>query len=448
MEGATPTPFAVRHVISWNVAGVSAKGFEAFLDCITIGRPWDILLLQEAVWSRSSRPYSYATDRGHWVYSMAPQRGQRSCAIVVHADISQYVIEGSFNELGRSCAIDIVLDNRLVRFVCAHLWAKGGIGKYVQSLSDVEYLLCKLPKNSELMIGADVQSKLGFYDANIFPSCVGPYSEGPRGDKGRHAFSFFIEKLNLTALNTITLQHNGSFTHWDRHNFEDENVKHFEPRQIDFVFASQGLASCSRAVVGDSWATESDHRPVDASITYPLTAVQQKIKNVNNIRKHRNRRKPVNWILTDPLYNSSIMDTLGIESKGDVSDMFISDVDLQLSFHTFTDGSHLESGRAGWAFAVFAVGDSTGDGPIVMDGSGPVITSQKANFYVGAERKSSSVAEMNAVIECLLWWAAIAEAVTNSNEETIGKIKMSAPAHIFPPGIRLFLRLIRCWSYD
>lgn len=119
-----------------------------------------------------------------------------------------------------------------------------------------------------------------------------------------------------------------------------------------------------------------------------------------------------------------------------MSDMFISDVDLQLSFHTFTDGSHLESGRVGWVFAVFAVGDSTGDGPIVMDGSGPVITSQKTNFYVGAERKSSSVAEINAVIECLLWWSAIAEAVTNSNEETIGKIKMSAPAHIFPPGIR------------
>ena len=52
------------------------------------------------------------------------------------------------------------------------------------------------------------------------------------------------------------MQHNGSFTHWDRHNFEDENVKHFEPRLIDFVFASQGLVSCSRAVEGDSWANE------------------------------------------------------------------------------------------------------------------------------------------------------------------------------------------------
>ena len=131
------------------------------------------------------------------------------------------------------------------------------------------------------MIGVDANAKLGLFDANCFPSNVGLYSDGPRGTKGRLAFSFFVEQLNMIALNTISVQPAGKFTQWDVHDPDDVNVTVFDPRQIDFIFISQGLSSCASAAAGDSSATDSDHRPVVGEFRYPLNAEQQRSKAAN-----------------------------------------------------------------------------------------------------------------------------------------------------------------------
>ena len=94
-------------------------------------------------------------------------------------------------------------------------------------------------------------------------------------------FHFFVEQLNMIALNTISVQSARNFTHWDVHDPDDLNVTVFDPRQIDFIFISQGLSSCASAAARDSSATDSDHRPVVGEFRYPLNAEQQRSKAAN-----------------------------------------------------------------------------------------------------------------------------------------------------------------------
>ena len=185
------------------------------------------------------RQHSFTTETGDVVFSMRPMPGQRSCAIVASCSAAHNIVEGSFQQHGRACCIDLILHGRPTRLVCCHLRAKAGLAQYCQSLADVELLISTMPKQFEFMIGADVNDKLGFYDENLFPACVGVYADGPRGSKGQRAFSFFIEKLGLVALNTVSQQHDNNFTHWDVHDHEDPKVVPFAPRQIDFLFVGK-----------------------------------------------------------------------------------------------------------------------------------------------------------------------------------------------------------------
>ena len=149
--------------------------------------------------------------------------------------------------------------------MCAHLFAKQSLSAYGQSLNDVEILLNKPHKNSEIMIGVDLQDKIGPYDDDYSPALVGPFAEGPRGAKGRAAVNLFVERFGLVAMNTIHPQSDGTMTHWDTH--VQETTQHcFVPRQIDFMFMSERLASRSSCRADDSCTTESDHRPVVATI--------------------------------------------------------------------------------------------------------------------------------------------------------------------------------------
>ena len=69
-----------------------------------------------------------------------------------------------------------LLDKRSITFLAVHLWAGSGGKKYQDSLDDVNDLLVKRPKGFDIMIGADLNSSLGFFDAECFPANVGLYS--------------------------------------------------------------------------------------------------------------------------------------------------------------------------------------------------------------------------------------------------------------------------------
>ena len=78
---------------------------------------------------------------------------------------------------------------RYIRFISAHLWAKSGTAQYAKSLSDVYFFKnMHRPSKFEIVIGADIQDRIGSYDGSSFPERVGPYADGPRNQKGTLAF--------------------------------------------------------------------------------------------------------------------------------------------------------------------------------------------------------------------------------------------------------------------
>ena len=136
---------------------------DQFLRKLNLKQPREILLLQEAIYTRKLQPYIYNTDDGHRVFAMTPQVGQRSCAIIVKAELSNNILENSFQQRGRACKLDLFLENKYYRFICAHLWAKTGTAQYSNSLSDIKFLLnLHGPSTIEPVIGADIQEKLVF----------------------------------------------------------------------------------------------------------------------------------------------------------------------------------------------------------------------------------------------------------------------------------------------
>ena len=79
---------------------------DQFLRKLSLNQPWEILLLQEAIYTRKIQPYIYNTCDGHRVFAMTPQVGQRSCAIIVRADLSNSILDDSFQQHGRACHLD------------------------------------------------------------------------------------------------------------------------------------------------------------------------------------------------------------------------------------------------------------------------------------------------------------------------------------------------------
>ena len=149
--------------ISWNVAGIAKASMELFFHDISAERRWTVLLLQEASFRRrDSDQVQYSLD-GHLVLSMAPHAGQRAGAIIFHRDVTGKYVENSFRQCGRSCCAEVLLDGILVLCVCAHLYAKQSLSTYNDSLNDVETLInVQRKKNTELMIGVDLQDKICF----------------------------------------------------------------------------------------------------------------------------------------------------------------------------------------------------------------------------------------------------------------------------------------------
>jgi ribonuclease HI len=123
------------------------------------------------------------------------------------------------------------------------------------------------------------------------------------------------------------------------------------------------------------------------------------------------------------MFNFSICDELGLEIE-DKLDGGLSTAEKFSAYHCFTDGSFIRGQGAGWSLAVFDRGDSAGEGKPFLTAAGPIVTLRKSNLFVGAERLTSGVAEINAVIESLLWWASVGEAKRTGNNQHQHPIKI------------------------
>ena len=74
---------------------------------------------------------------------------------------------------------------------------------YLDSVSDAMTLVNNRERNQHVVVGADLQTRLGHCDIEVMPDKVGLFAEGPRGHKGDLAFDAFISDGGLVALNTI-----------------------------------------------------------------------------------------------------------------------------------------------------------------------------------------------------------------------------------------------------
>ena len=151
----------------------------------------------------------------------------------------------------------------------------------------------------------------------------------------------------------------------------------------------------------DSWATDSDHIPVVGKLPYPLTRTQRAAKKILTKKKFKGKSKPSAWYLSDPMFSHAICDEVGVDAE-DKLDSKLADSDLIGAFHCLTDGSFLRGEGAGLAFATFRRGDHEGKLKPLLTAAGPIVTLRKSQYFVGVERLTSCVAELNAVVERLL----------------------------------------------
>ena len=172
---------------------------DQFLHKLTIDKPWEILLLPEAIYTRKIQAYVHSTGDGHRVFAMTPQVGQRSCAIIVKFEFSNNILENTFQQHGRACKLDMFFGGRYIRFISAHRWAKSGTAQYAKSFSDVDFLLnMHGPSKFEIVIGADTQDKVGSYDESSSPETVGPYADGPRNQRGNLALNVSLRNWDFS----------------------------------------------------------------------------------------------------------------------------------------------------------------------------------------------------------------------------------------------------------
>ena len=141
------------------------------------------------------------------------------------------------------------------------------------------------------------------------------------------------------------------------------------------------------------------------------------------------------------MFNFSICEELGLEID-DKLEGGLSPDDQVVAYHTYTDGSFLRNEGAGWAFSIFNRGDSAGEGKPFLTAAGPIVTLRKGIFFVGAERLTSGVAEINAVIESLLWWASVGEAKRTNNNQHQHPIKIGE-AIIFTLDCQYVVKLLQ-----
>ena len=119
--------------------GIARSAVEEFLRDISTDLRWDVLLVQELAGHMGSM--NCKTADGHYVFATAPGEGRRRSAIVVHKDASQFIVEGSFRDLGRAASLDVTWGHWHVRLITAHLHAGNSKEDYEQSLEMAEGLL-------------------------------------------------------------------------------------------------------------------------------------------------------------------------------------------------------------------------------------------------------------------------------------------------------------------
>ena len=102
------------------------------------------------------------TTEGHRVFATPPCSGQRSLAIVVAAEITKCVVNGSFCVKRRSCAIEVCWEGKKFRAICSHLNPGSVMHMYARDLEDLRMLVTSRVKDAHVHICVDASTGLDF----------------------------------------------------------------------------------------------------------------------------------------------------------------------------------------------------------------------------------------------------------------------------------------------
>ena len=94
---------------------------------------------------------------------------------------------------------------------------------------------------------------------------------------------------------------------------------------------------------------------------------------------------PLNWYVSDPMFNHAVCGDLGIEAD-DRRVSVLAERGLVTAYHTFTDGTFIRGQGAGWAFSIFANGDATGQLKPLLTAAEPIVALRKSKYFAEAER--------------------------------------------------------------
>ena len=294
----------------------------------------------------------------------------------------------------------------------------------------MEYIIDSTPHNYIVILGADIQGPLGPLMAHDDPLILGEFVMGNRGWKGDR-FLRLLYAFNMHLPHTFVKDFDKAYT--------CINNGRSVPKQMDYMATTVNRKWITKASRLDCDAAQSDHWPLVLSLL-PKKGEQRVPEKTQTPSK-----KMIGWKLTELTYNDTIRERLGMEAP-----LYVAAVNLD-AHHIYTDGSftgftNVDMDRwrgrakrreqqgvarvnvaiAGWAAVFFAKGEppkkEEGQKPEWFGGAGDfggvirgrVVTFKeakdaKSGTFVGAEILSNNTAEMQAVIETLMFLLAQVE---------------------------------------
>ena len=128
----------------------------------------------------------------------------RCLAMVVAAEITSCVVNGSFCVKGRSCAIDVCWEGKKFRVICSHLNPGSVMHMHAGDLEDLRSLVTSRVKDADVHICVDAQTGLGTGIPGAGSRNIGTATTvAHRAEKQRLLECFTMEHL-LTATNTFS----------------------------------------------------------------------------------------------------------------------------------------------------------------------------------------------------------------------------------------------------
>ena len=255
-----------------------AKAFAKFLRDLERDPCWSIFLHARIHFVK--RRIGHRDDRGVPGVCNASMLGERRLAIVVAAEITSCVVNGSFYVKERSCAIDVCWEGKKFRVICSHLNLDSVMHIHARDLEDLCMRVSSRVKDAHVHMCVGAQTGLGTGISGADSSNIGPaITVTHRAEKQRPIECFIMEHL-LTATNIFS-------------NDDDRNANIYTFNYNDYILSSDHSL---RSRTFDSSATSSDH--------WGLTATVREKRGIPPGKRHA-RKKPSDGTVATTLVSTT-----------------------------------------------------------------------------------------------------------------------------------------------